>query len=467
MKKLVYGALSGAVSIATVVMMGGGAMAANLVSEPFSGIATPANAWTSGGGAPACLTAAVTSATDSVPACASGPLDTDGSGVLRLTNSDDNQRGFAFYNTPVATSSGLKIDFDMYQYGGDGADGISFFLIDGNVSPTQPGADGGSLGYSSGGITPGLVGGYVGIGFDRFGNFSLNGLGAGGNGVHPNSITIRGSETSQYQFISQKTASGALGVEAATNRADAKRHVTVSISTSNMLSVAVDYGNGPVTEVSSLDLNTVNGSGSLPASLKFGFASSTGAFSNNHEIGGFAVESLPPKLVLGLSHSGDFARGAAGTITANVSNDVDGGSTTGDISFTTTLPSGLTPQSASGNGWVCTINGQQVACTRPGSGINTLLASAQVPNISIQVGVSTTATNNLTVTASTTTADNINTRSTASDPIAITGIVLAASSTVGAPNTGIAEQGIITPLVQLSSGATMAGLAVVHRRRNR
>ena len=60
--------------------------------------------------------------------------------------------------------------------GADGADGISFFLQDGSQAPGL-GAFGGSLAYScSNTNTPhdGLIGGYIGLGIDEYGNF-LNG----------------------------------------------------------------------------------------------------------------------------------------------------------------------------------------------------------------------------------------------------------------------------------------------------
>ena len=59
-----------------------------------------------------------------------------------------------------------------------GADGISFFLIDGTATPTKAGGFGGSLGYAQNTsppapTIPGIVGGYLGVGLDEFGNYSL------------------------------------------------------------------------------------------------------------------------------------------------------------------------------------------------------------------------------------------------------------------------------------------------------
>ena len=84
---------------------------------------------------------------------------------------------------------GLHVTFKTVTYrgdsggaGGDGADGISFYLMDGAVTPGSItwdgiGAWGGSLAYTCSNTNPphdGLVGGYLGLGIDEFGNF-LNG----------------------------------------------------------------------------------------------------------------------------------------------------------------------------------------------------------------------------------------------------------------------------------------------------
>src|SRR6185312_4329725 len=64
----------------------------------------------------------------------------------------------------------------------EGADGMSFFLMDGSVDMTNSAIDhigswGGSLGYSCSNVNPdyhGMVGAYLGLGIDEWGNF-LNG----------------------------------------------------------------------------------------------------------------------------------------------------------------------------------------------------------------------------------------------------------------------------------------------------
>src|SRR5690606_30300866 len=137
-------------------------------------------------------------------------------------------------------------------------------LIDGSSAPTQAGSYGGGLGYAnySTNSVPGLVGAYVGIGLDTYGAFANEYIGGGGlPGLYPNSITIRG-KAPNYAFIETHAAAGQLAVPTATDRDDARRHVVVTISKLNVMSIDVDYGFGLVTEVPALNLETVNGPGS-------------------------------------------------------------------------------------------------------------------------------------------------------------------------------------------------------------
>ena len=115
--------------------------------------------------------------------------DAVNSGALRFTNGRSyghQERGAIVSANTFNTGQGIQVTFKTVTYrgdsggaGGDGADGISFFLMNGSVTPTAIGATGGSLGYSctneSGNVPyDGLTGGYIGLGIDEYGNF-LNG----------------------------------------------------------------------------------------------------------------------------------------------------------------------------------------------------------------------------------------------------------------------------------------------------
>ncbi|MGO9802853.1 MAG: hypothetical protein ACLPTL_05370, partial [Steroidobacteraceae bacterium] len=107
------------------------------------------------------------------------------------------QNGGIVAATPFPIGQGIAVTFKTVSYRGnsggssdaDGADGMSFFLMDATQLNTATitgkpsgngnglGSWGGSLGYScSNSNTPynGLIGGYIGVGIDEYGNF-LNG----------------------------------------------------------------------------------------------------------------------------------------------------------------------------------------------------------------------------------------------------------------------------------------------------
>ena len=135
-----------------------------------------------------------TNANSTIPGCNLASPDDAGKGALRLTSAEKTQRGSILSNYTFPLDRGLQITFTTYVWGGPfssnkamlGGDGMSFFLMDGN-EPTEftidgnkvpnIGSHGGSLGYSChnyGDDTNGMVGGYLGLGMDEYGNF-LNG----------------------------------------------------------------------------------------------------------------------------------------------------------------------------------------------------------------------------------------------------------------------------------------------------
>jgi type IV pilus assembly protein PilY1 len=122
--------------------------------------------------------------------------DPAGSGALRMTNYYTQAGSIISSGTPFPSSQGLQVIFKTVTYGGDkggaggdGADGIGFFLMDGGYNPYDTGAFGGSLGYTCSNVnldahlradgTPrqydGLAHGYLGLGIDEYGNFLNSG----------------------------------------------------------------------------------------------------------------------------------------------------------------------------------------------------------------------------------------------------------------------------------------------------
>ncbi|MGO3708393.1 MAG: hypothetical protein ACTJGD_11930 [Mesonia hippocampi] len=140
----------------------------------------------------------------------SGIDDPVNAGWLRLTSATGNQKGYAYINKSFPSTLGVLVDFeytmwrDIADNSYHGADGFSVFLFDAMYGPSNfsLGAYGGSLGYANSTQTnpdtPGLTGGYIGIGFDAYGNFvrASEGKNGGSTGLSPNSIVLRGRTTS-------------------------------------------------------------------------------------------------------------------------------------------------------------------------------------------------------------------------------------------------------------------------------
>lgn len=424
-----------------------------LVMDSFTTNATTPNAWTSGGsgGGVACLTArAGTGTGTSIPGCAPTASDGNGSGALRLTSASAGRTGFALLNTAINASDGLDIKFSIHQYGGQGwgaaspagsgspearpGDGLSFFLIDGAASPTQPGPDSGSLGYANDqdrGLA-GIVGGYVGVGFDRFGNNSWDKIGTNGpmSTLHDinyaNSVVVRGGATSNYRYVAghragcgdgyaqgTPTCGGSQQSLSGTTRTNSERQVHITVSTSNIMTVRVSYDQGAtwVTEFSNVNLNTINGTGSFPSSFKLGFAASTGGAYQVHEIRSLNITTLPPDVSATATPPGTFTRGGTAVFTATASNSAAAGSTDETVTMTTTFPAGITPTAAAGTGWSCGIAGQVVTCTRASGIDNNEVAPAVsiTTNVAMNVAVASSVTTVVNVTDDSNSANNTHT----------------------------------------------------------
>lgn len=225
--------------------------------------------------------------------------------IQKLTDARPNQTAFLPFSTAVSSANGLSITFDFYAYGGTGADGISFFIVDGSQPIKSAGGFGGSLGYAPYIVgtnnQPGIAGGYLGIGLDEFGSYSAGSEGRnGGPGNRPDSVVIRGSAATNYVYLEGNSLPNSQSLDvpgAGVTRAQAKRSAKVDLSPAGVLSVKIDLNaNGSFTDpgeelISNLDV-VQRGNGPLPATLAFGFAASTGGQTNIHEVGNFSVKTF-------------------------------------------------------------------------------------------------------------------------------------------------------------------------------
>ncbi|WP_154794563.1 DUF7507 domain-containing protein [Occultella kanbiaonis] len=279
-----------------------------IVSETFTGASVTDAAWQPLGDG--CLTGRpATGGTGVIPSCAahrSGPVPAMGvtPGYLQLTDTAGNRAGSLLYNRPIPATAGVSITFDQYQYGGNGADGIGFFLVDGSTNLNATGGLGGSLGYAQRDAEPGVEGGYVGVGLDAFGNFYGDGESRGSgcpadqqspqraSGANaPNIITVRGPGVGLRGYCWQgatvvsvvaqpvSTLDGQLRVNTQ-NPATAVRRVNVQVTPAPnpRIIVQVRYSaTGPwITE---LDVAAPPGT---PSTYKFGLSASTGGSNDVH-----------------------------------------------------------------------------------------------------------------------------------------------------------------------------------------
>jgi uncharacterized repeat protein (TIGR01451 family) len=144
-----------------------------------------------------------------------------------------------------------------------------------------------------------------------------------------------------------------------------------------------------------------------------------------------------PDLTISSSHSGSFSQGGTGAYTLSVSN-VGGAATNGSVTVNDRAPAGLTPASASGSGWSCSISGQTVTCSTTA----TVAANSAFPPITLTVNVASNAPQTVTNSAAVSGGGESNTANdTATDPTSI--------ASQGSPTPGAA------PVSDDFTGATM------------
>lgn len=295
-----------------------------LLDETFknSNFADP-NSWSTKDGA--CLTAKTRGCTSTKDSAAI--QGHKGNGYLQLTDNSASAKGSVLYNQPIISKNGLHVSFDYYMYysqrTGSGlstpGDGIGFFLVDGAATLQQTGAAGAGLGYATNdedgtgrkAREEGVAQGVLGIGLDRFGNFSTqhasgttnrvtggNDCGQWKNSTGSNSITVRGKGsmdsdrkwTKGYCIVTSKQVASGLGTKAATNAANDTNGKRVDITiaplanaTATTQKLTVKINGATVLEY---DIDR------LPDSVKFGFSASTGEAHQVQLIRGLSVYSM-------------------------------------------------------------------------------------------------------------------------------------------------------------------------------
>lgn len=242
------------------------------------------------------------------------PIDRNGDGFLRLTNATNNQKGYAYNTTNFPSTEGLKVEFEYAIYGGNGADGISFFLFDATANPFNIGGFGGSLGYAqittTDPVSSGVSKGYLAVGLDEFGNFSNPNEGRqGGTSQLPGSVTLRGKGNGtaltpeNYRFlISQQTeqkgitlvGDPAKRITDPTNPGFRRVLIELIPNPTSGYNINVKITKGGAPQVTSTIISNFHYPDPAPALLSYGFASSTGAQTNFHEIRNVFIDLYNP-----------------------------------------------------------------------------------------------------------------------------------------------------------------------------
>lgn len=224
----------------------------------------------------------------------------DGEQALRLTTATTSQSGLGYYDTAFSSDQGIVAEFDYYSNEGTGADGIVFFLVDGdlvNVDNIAAGAFGSSLGYALSGTTPGVPHAYLGVGFDEFGGFPRSGGGKTGIATAaPDNVTLRGAGngTSGYDYLTHTQVS-----QPPINQSidGGWRKVRVGINPtidSSIIRVEMSWDEGDTWYTVIDDYEYME---APPEFFKLGFTAGTGGSTNVHAIDNLKV-SIPADLEL-------------------------------------------------------------------------------------------------------------------------------------------------------------------------
>lgn len=280
-----------AAAILTVGILAVPASAASFaINEPFSTPGALDSSW-------------VVSGQGFTPSIVTNAGDTP-ENALRLTDATNNKSGFVLYDTPISTNRGVDITFKQAQWGGNGADGMVFFVK--NAANTSN-AIGARLAYSSdvASSTPGLPGALLAVALDSYGSFgtaAANGngcnstfTGSQGNG-NENAVTLRGpgNNLDGYCLLADSYSLAGNGklplINNYASRAAATRTVRVVLDAANKTDakVTVYYQDEQIIQAPLPDAF------SDVSNIKIGFSAGTGGLNNNHEVWGLTSQDADP-----------------------------------------------------------------------------------------------------------------------------------------------------------------------------
>ncbi|MCC3766997.1 DUF11 domain-containing protein [Streptomyces sp. UNOC14_S4] len=250
-------------------------------------------------------------------------------GFLQLTQDQSWQAGTAFLNQPFKSDLGVSIEFDYAVQASDPdnlGDGFSVYLIDGSKT-TEPGATGAGLGYSvntdaeTTAEEKGVTAGYVGVGFDNYGNFSSSLAGGGSIGRRKHSAAVRGSGSrddpnadEEYWLQTSVHVPGGF----CENWED-EAHIQITII-DGAISVRHSNKADPHPKLLIDGLRLHHDQVRMPPTFKLGLAASTGTAMESHQIKNLHV-SLPADIPLKIHGPATATAGDSISYTVTVRND--------------------------------------------------------------------------------------------------------------------------------------------------
>lgn len=322
---------------------------------------------------------------------------------LRLTQAVQNQAtASTFQRIFPAANNRVEVEFDYFAYGGTGADGVAIVFSDATVTP-QVGAFGGPLGYGYkvAEQQPGFAGGWLGIGLDEYGNYSVEGGGNSVNSRRRQAVVLRGSGAgySGYNYLAGTCNNGSTNINSDclspkvdnTNGNPQHRYRIVIDSTqpsTSFVTVSRKVGTSSwVDLIGPINVMSLSGQENVPNELFMSITGSTGSVTNNHEIDNFEVCALNSRPVgqqidhfrMDLPAQGLTCKASEVTVTACANSNCS------EI-FTDPVTAFLTPSSApsASGGW---LNGPSLALTN-GVGVSQLRKNSVSSTNRVNVGIS-------------------------------------------------------------------------------
>jgi len=182
---------------------------------------------------------------------------------------------------------------------------------------------------------------------------------------------------------------------------------------------------------------TVNVAGNAVSAVTNSVSVSGGGETNTSNDSASDVTTITqlPDLTITKAHSGNFTQGQTGALYTITVTNSGSGPTSGTVTITDTLPTGLTATAISGTGWICTLG--TLTCTRS----DVLAGSSSYPAITLTVNVASNAAASVTNTVVVSGGGEINTGNDSASDATTVNAALTPDLTISKTHSGNFTQG--------------------------